>query len=168
MRRPSNIREWLVLVVGSAFGLGLLPIAPGSFGALLGIALHLTIVPAFSFPAWFTLAALLVIVSVTHYLLSSAAVKFWNDSDPKNFVLDEIAGYLLTATLLAPWLPSIWIMTAGFLLFRILDIIKPPPARQIDRNMHTATGVLLDDLVSAAYASALLFAFYYFSGRPLL
>jgi phosphatidylglycerophosphatase A len=47
---------------------------------------------------------------------------------------------------------------AGFVIFRILDAIKLPGARYIDRNIHTASGVLFDDVVSAAYSAAILWA----------
>ena len=166
LKKPQSTSEWFVLVVGSAFGLGLLPIAPGSFGALLGIMLHALIVPLSPLAPWLTLILLMLAVSVTHYALARAAAIYWNDSDSGNFVLDEVAGYLLTAAILAPWLPTPWIMIEGFLLFRVLDIIKPPPARQIDEKMHTATGVLLDDLVSAVYAGIIILAQYFILGWP--
>jgi phosphatidylglycerophosphatase A len=53
------------------------------------------------------------------------------------------------------WQVGFW----GFLLFRVFDIIKIPPARQIDRNMHGSWGILLDDLVSGAYAALVLYVY---------
>jgi phosphatidylglycerophosphatase A len=50
------------------------------------------------------------------------------------------------------------VVVFGFLLFRVLDIIKVPPARQIDRDWHGAWGILLDDVVSGLYASGLVWA----------
>jgi phosphatidylglycerophosphatase A len=94
-----------------------------------------------------------------HFVLNNAAARYWDDPDSGNFVMDEVAGYLLTAILAHAFLPmsaTPWILIEGFLLFRVLDIVKLPPARQIDRNWHNAFGVILDDLVSAAYAAGLL------------
>ncbi len=156
MKRPSSYSEWILVTVGSAFGLGLAPIAPGSFGALLGIGLHALGVMLSPMLPWQTLGVIFAVVCALHFMLTPVAVRYWNDSDPKNFVLDEVAGYLLMAMLTATWVSPLWIMIEGFLLFRVLDIIKPPPARQIDEQMHTAMGVLLDDLVAAFYAALLL------------
>ena len=148
---------------GSAFGLGLLPIAPGSFGALLGVAMHVGIA------RWvgeccqlWALVACLAGVCVTHFILTPWAQRYWNDSDPGNFVLDEVAGYLtvpialMAVSRIFPNAPTVKLLPqviAGFLIFRIFDIIKLPGARYIDRNWHNAWGVLLDDIISGLYAA---------------
>ena len=156
VRRPTSPSEWLVLTIGTAFGLGLMPIAPGSFAALLGVAVHAA--------AWHwapehtgtTLWVAFAVCCTLHFLLNTAAAKYWNDPDSGHFVMDEVAGYLLVAILAWPWVPAPWILIEGFLLFRVLDIVKVPPARQIDRDMHNAVGVILDDLVAAAYTAGIL------------
>jgi phosphatidylglycerophosphatase A len=143
------------LLIASAFGLGLMPVAPGSFGALLGVGMHLAVVRWVAAEwQWASLAVCFAVVCTTHFWLTPWAQKHWNDSDPGNFVLDEVAGYLVVALLVRA--EPLWIVSlAGFLLFRILDIIKLPGARYIDRNWHGAWGVLLDDIVSGLYASVL-------------
>lgn len=158
MKKPATFKEKLVLVVGTAFGLGLAPIAPGSFAALAGVAWHALV--WFLFPGLLLplLAAGLLAVVALHFWLNETAAAYWDDTDSGHFVLDEIAGYLVTA-LVAVALPNqLLVMGAGFLLFRILDIIKPPGARHFDRNWHNAWGVLLDDVVSGIYAGLLLWA----------
>lgn len=156
MRRPANAAEWSVVTIGSAFGLGLSPVAPCSFAALLGVGIHFG-ADLFCPKSTMTILCLaFAIVCALHFSLNAAAAGYWRDSDSGHFVLDEVAGYLLVAILAAPWVPTLWICAEGFLLFRVLDIVKPPPARQIDRNMHNAWGVLLDDLVAAAYAAGVL------------
>lgn len=158
VKMKDNVR----LFLASGFFLGLAPIVPGSFGALSGLA-------------WILLASFLglgdvltrlwclvgaLALSAIHYWLTPWAQKRWGDSDPRHFVLDEIVGalcvpifwYLPQDTPLPVWQLAI----AGFLLFRILDAIKLPGARYIDRNIHTASGVLFDDVVSAAYAAAII------------
>ena len=152
----SGFRDRCRLLFASAFGLGLMPFAPGSFGALLGVGMHLAIV--FCLPEkwqWTALAACFAVVSAVHFWLTPWAQKYWDDSDPGQFVLDEVAGYLVVP--LVVFTGPLWVVvSAGFLLFRILDIIKIPPARQIDRDWHGAWGILLDDVVSGLYASGLV------------
>lgn len=168
MKKPQNTKETLVLTVGSAFGLGLIPVAPGSFAALVGLAIHAAawflVPPALRVPL---LAGSLVLVTVLHYWLNEAAAKYWGDDDSGNFVLDEIVGTLVAALIVLPLqsLPSLAgtkhqlaFMFGSFLLFRILDIIKLPPARQVDRQMHNATGVVLDDIISGIYAGGAFWA----------
>jgi phosphatidylglycerophosphatase A len=70
-------------------------------------------------------------------------------------VVDEVSGQWIA--LLACPLDPIWFL-AGFAAFRLFDITKPPPARQIDRNMAGAAGVMLDDVVAGLYAAAVILA----------
>jgi phosphatidylglycerophosphatase A len=157
----KSFKDKLFVFIGSAFGLGLMPIAPGSFGALLGVAMHVCIA-YFIFPdnplyKLFALLACLIGTSVVHFLLNSWAEEYWQDSDSGNFVLDEIVGYLVVPILLYASTAPLWyIATAGFFLFRIFDIIKLPIARYIDRNWHNAWGVVLDDIVSGIYAAGVV------------
>jgi phosphatidylglycerophosphatase A len=166
MKQPVNTKERLVLVVGTAFGLGLAPVAPGSFAALLGLLIHAL---AFFFaPASLLvpiLFASLILFTALHFWLNDTAARYWDDTDSGNFVLDEVAGYLVTALVVFPLhtcfataLHQLFFMGGAFLLFRVLDIIKLPPARQIDRQMHNAWGVILDDFVSGAYAGGIFWA----------
>ena len=154
----SRAREFIYLAIGTSFGLGLSPIAPGSFGALVGVAYHVAI--ALYAPASWQVPALvggLVAVVAANHWLTPWAVKYWQDEDPGNFVLDEVAGYLVVPILFRGgelWQVALW----GFLLFRVFDIIKIPPARQIDQNMHGPWGIVLDDIISGAYAALALYA----------
>lgn len=147
--------------IGSGFGLGLLPLVPGSFGALTGLAWHALAfwmqqngyAGAVAVRAWCLAGA--VLFSAIHYALTPWAQKYWNDPDPKNFVMDEIVGYLCVpvfAVSFTYW----WQLPAAFAVFRILDAIKLPGARYIDRNIHNAHGVLFDDVVSAAYSALIV------------
>ncbi len=155
----AKLWESFKVFIGSGFGLGLSPLVPGSFGALVGLAWH-----AFAFWSgwrpvdvriWCLTGA--VLFSALHYLLTPWAQAHWKDPDPSHFVLDEIVGYLCVpvfAVDFAYW----WQLAASFVVFRILDAIKLPGARYIDRNVHNAHGVLLDDVVSAAYSAAVVSA----------
>ena len=145
--------------LGSGFGLGLAPFAPGSFGALVGLAWH-----AFAFwSGWRSIDIRIwcltgaILFSALHYMLTPWAQKYWNDPDPRHFVLDEIVGYLCVPVFAADFAFAYWSqLAAAFVVFRIFDAVKLPGARYIDRNIHNAHGVLFDDVVSAAYTAAVM------------
>lgn len=154
----SDWRLW----IGSAFGLGLSPIVPGSCAALLGVGIHAVIL--WTLPSgqqWLVLAAAFAVVSALHFWLTPWAQKYFDDPDPSNFVLDEVSGYLFVPLVyywvrLPAGLENWKLIVAGYLAFRVLDIIKVPPARQVDQQMHTACGVVLDDWISAFLAVGVL------------
>ena len=155
---PYNFRKF----IASGFGLGLIPVAPGSFAALIGVLLHIIII--LTLPSKLHICPLIILFcwfSLQNYRLTDWATEYWDDEDPSQFVLDEIAGYLFTIIVFITIedifkLPgyNIWLMVIlNFVLFRIFDIIKLPGARWVDRNMFGAAGILLDDLISGTYAA---------------
>jgi phosphatidylglycerophosphatase A len=144
--------------LASTFGLGLSPVLPGTLAALVGFAWH------WLWAAWgppelleAALGAGLVAAVGLNHVLTPFAVRRWGNADPSQFTWDEVAGYLLTALLTSrlPWWPA---AALGFVLFRVLDMLKVWPASWIDRQLHGPWGIVLDDLVSAVYAAALVHA----------
>lgn len=151
----------LKVAVATAGGLGLSPIAPGTTGALAGVAIYLLLVVLSSgFTLTACLVCSLVVIGVLNHVLTPWAQAFWKDKDPSAFVLDEVAGFLVVP-ILAPAADPLVVVSLGFLCFRVFDTIKIPPAWQIDRKMGGAWGILLDDLVSGAYASLAVHGFEY-------
>ena len=72
--------------------------------------------------------------------------------DPSHVVIDEVAGQLLTLVAC----PIVWqALLAGFILFRVFDIVKPPPVRSLER-LPEGTGIVVDDLGAGAYALIIL------------
>lgn len=164
--------------IGSSFGLGFAPILPGTFGTLPGVLLHylFTLYTKDLSLQLLFLVVYFVFISLIHYKLTAWAVVYYNDNDPSQFVLDEIVGYLYTQIqfiiLLLIFNPSFFhsinystnkMILWGFILFRILDMIKIPPAWQVDKKMHNATGIILDDIISGFYASLLLYGLFYYN-----
>jgi len=151
----NRLKERCLVLVASCFGLGYLPVAPGTFGALPGVGIFLAIVlwtPA-AFHTWLILAALAAVCIVT-LVLSPWAERYWKKKDPGTFVTDEVAGFLATVLLFRRGdllLMTIW----AFAVTRIFDIIKIPPARQLER-IHGGWGILLDDLSASLYAAGFL------------
>jgi len=125
----------------TGFGLGLSPVAPGTFGTLLGVAIAY-FVPG---PAWIPAVA----ITLLGVPLARMAERAHGKEDPGSFVLDEVAGYLVAVA----WLPRTWPVLAGaFVAFRIFDIGKPLLIRRLER-IGGGWGVMLDDVLAGVYAN---------------
>ncbi len=131
------------------FGTGLAPIAPGTFGSLPGILL-----------AWLTLDMSIYVQLGIAAALFVAGIWICGESarrigvhDHGGIVWDEICGMYVTL-LLAP--QTIIGFALGFGLFRLFDIAKPWPIRDLDHRLGGGLGIMLDDLVAALYALILL------------
>jgi len=142
LRDPINLLAF-------GFGSGLAPVAPGTAGSLVGLVL-----------AWGTLdlpiaARLLVAVALilSGIWICGEAARRIAVHDHPGIVWDEIAGIYL-ALLVAP--PSIWAWALGFGLFRLFDIWKPWPIRDLDHRLKGGLGIMLDDLVAALYTALIL------------
>lgn len=146
------------LLLATALGLGLSPVAPGTCGTLLGVLLHGMAILVFPEP-WHrpVLVLLLALTCLAGILTAPWAMGHWRKMDPQAFVLDEVAGYLVVPVLFSQGRPA-EIMAWGFVLFRLFDILKLPPARQIDRSLHGPWGIMLDDLVAGIQAVAVMYA----------
>jgi len=169
MKLPEKKKDRIGILIASAFGLGLSPVLPGTCGALLGVCFHVLIVSLF--PAEMHLRLLtftFIAVCAANHVLTPLAESYWESKDPGQFVLDEVAGYLFVPILFREgelWKVVLW----GFVLFRIFDIFKlMPPARLIDQELHGPWGILLDDLISAAYAAFFMYLIYWFGPESLI
>lgn len=78
----------------------------------------------------------------------------WETHDSGRIVIDEVVGYLVTVAPVAR--DRIGPLLVGFAVFRVLDVLKPPPARAVDRKMQSGLGVVLDDVVAGVYGAGLL------------
>lgn len=142
--------------VATCLGLGMSPVAPGTLGALAGVAVFAA-TRLWAPTGWMTpiLAAALLLACWLNHVLTPWAVARWKNKDPSQFVLDEVAGYLMTVLLFrgGPDLAATLLLT--FAVTRLSDIIKIPPARQFE-DLPGSWGIILDDLMSSVYAAALL------------
>lgn len=136
----------LKLLVVSSGGLGLAPVAPGTFGTLGGVVIALALRGTPGFAAW--VIAVCVVLYAVGRALGPWSERWAGKKDPGFFVLDEVIGYLVTVA----WTrgPSVLALTVAFFLFRLLDIVKPPPARRLEAVPH-GDGILLDDVVAGLY-----------------
>jgi phosphatidylglycerophosphatase A len=148
----------------SCFGLGLLPLAPGTWGSLppaviFALMCHFG-VPAI--PIAITMAVLALAGSVICVAFAPAIIKETGKADPREVVADEFAGQAVTFLAFPFFMPAdistrqILVITAlGFGLFRIFDIVKPWPIRKLE-NLPRGWGILADDILAAVFAAILI------------
>ena len=136
-------------LIATFFGIGNLKPGPGTWGslaaALIWFALLRLISQKFQ-PE--VLAGLIVIVIAIGIPAATRLARSSGLKDPQNVVIDEVAGQWITLLLV----PVSWkTLLAGFILFRGLDILKPPPVRQLER-LPEGTGIVVDDVAAGLYA----------------
>jgi phosphatidylglycerophosphatase A len=128
--------------------LGFAPIAPGTFGSAAGVLIY-WLTRHWSMPAQLGIIAAVTIVGT--WAASEAALHFGRE-DPGQVVIDEVAGQLVTLAFTGAGVSA---MIVAFLIFRVLDIIKPYPANRFER-LHGGVGIMADDLMAGAYGCVLV------------
>lgn len=144
--------RWLLATCG---GCGYLPFVPGTAGALWGIAIYVPIGLGTDEPLQSALlAGALLLVSWATFSLSRWSERFFGEKDSSRFVTDEVAGFLMTVLLFR--LPDVGMTVLfAFPVTRIIDVLKFPPAKRLER-LPGGWGVLADDLLGSFYAAMLL------------
>lgn len=132
------------------FGCGLLPKAPGTWGSLAALPFAWGLS---KLGGWPVLLAASLLCFLAGWWASAVYVRHTGVDDPSEVVIDEVAGQWLVLAA-APADPLLYAI--GFALFRVLDITKPWPARWADRHVHGGLGVMLDDMLAAAYGAAII------------
>jgi phosphatidylglycerophosphatase A len=133
-----------------SFGfLGLSPFAPGTAGTLGGVALAWLLARTEHY-LFFSLLACAVLYAIGRSL-GAWSERYAGKKDPGFFVVDEVIGYLVTCLWTSG--PSPLALTVAFFLFRFLDVVKPPPARALER-LGGGDGILLDDVMAGLYGLA--------------
>jgi phosphatidylglycerophosphatase A len=131
------------------FGSGLSRVAPGTAGTLVAVLLEL-LIRSFGFPI--RLGVTVAVIAAGFWICGESARRLGQHDHP-GIVWDEFAGYLLT--MLAAPAGWVWVV-AGFTLFRLFDILKPGPIRELDHRIGGGAGIMLDDLAAGVAAGALL------------
>lgn len=142
-------------LLASCFGLGWLPVCPGTYGSLPP-AIVFALMCYLGSSAAATAITMIVLALVGSFVcikFAPAVIAATGKADPREVVVDEFAGQAATLALTAAApISSIWIAgLLGFLLFRFFDILKPWPIREIEKAPGWR-GILLDDLFAAMYA----------------
>ena len=131
--------------VALGFGVGLAPVAPGTFGTLLAIPLAAALRAHLSDAAF---GAAIVALFLLGAWAAQVTGRNLRAADHGAIVWDEVVAFL--AVLFFVGSDGGWI-AAAFVVFRFFDIVKPPPIRQLDRAFKNGFGVMADDLLAAAY-----------------
>lgn len=137
----------IIKVFASGLFSGYSPLVSGTVGSLVGIGLYL--IPGFERPE------ILIPVVLVSFLLgipASRRMESHYGHDPSQVTIDEVVGMWITLAFLPK---TLFFITAGFFIFRLLDIIKPFPARRIDQ-MRGGLGIMLDDVVAGFYSNLVL------------
>ncbi len=134
-------------VIATLGFIGYLPYAPGTFGTALGFLLAVILKP-FDIQ----LLVFFILLFIIGIWSSHGAEKFLG-KDSGHIVIDEFCGYLISVIFIPK---SFGYLFAAFVLFRIFDILKPPPIRKIEEKILGGTGIMLDDVLAGMYANICL------------
>lgn len=139
----------LGLLVATCGYVGYVPVASGTFGSAAGLAVFAAVRLSESVAVELAVIVLLFVIGIWS---SNVAERHLGGVDPAPVVIDEVAGMLITLALLPV---NVYGAIVGFLIFRLLDVIKPWPADRLER-LHGGLGVMADDAMAAVYANLAL------------
>ena len=143
-----SLKQRLALILATGFGAGYSPFAPGTAGSAVGL---LFVWGMSTLGLTGQLVAVLV-VTVVSMIAADIVATSMGLKDPGLIVADEIAGMMVTMIAIPLSLKSLLL---GFILFRVMDVVKPPPARQFE-HFKGGIGIVADDLMAGVYAQLVL------------
>ena len=139
--------RFLIKLVATFFFVGYLPFAPGTFGSMAGLGLFLLLRENFNL-----LIGVTVLIMFLGFALSKKAARIFNRRDPGQIVIDEVAGIFLCFLGIST---NSVILSVGFIIFRLLDLLKPYPANIFQRQ-DTSVGIMGDDIIAGIYTNLIL------------
>lgn len=139
----------LAVFIATAGYCGYFPFAPGTVGSAAGLLLYLLVRWSGSPPIEI---ALIVLLFAAGIWAGTTAERYFGGIDPGPIVIDEVVGMLITLAFVPVGVPG---AIAGFVLFRVFDVIKPYPAGRLE-SLHGGLGVMADDAMAAVYANLAL------------
>jgi phosphatidylglycerophosphatase A len=146
-RLPFRILRDPYHLIATGLGAGLAPYAPGTAGSALALV-PCWLMLSLAWPCRLAIAAAVLVLGVWICGVSSRRLGV---HDHPAIVLDEIAAMMMLTVVMPQ--SAVWLL-AGFALFRLFDIAKPWPIRDLDHSMTSGLGIMLDDQLAAIYASA--------------
>jgi len=140
-------RPLFALAVATAFGIGYVPVASGTFGSAAGLVFWWLLPSSAAAQA----AAILILLALGSWS-GTIAERHFGTNDPSAVVIDEVMGMLITLFMVpVGWAGAVF----GFFLFRAADVVKPFPANRLER-LPGGLGVMADDGMAAIYANLAL------------
>jgi len=145
----STRKNDIVVFLATGFFTGFLPTMPGTWGTFAGIPL---VIISHRLTSIMQPVVAVVFVTFAAYIAGRAEILF-EDRDARPIVIDEMAGFLITLL----WLPLNFLtLCLGFFLFRLFDIVKPPPISTVEKRLHGGWGIVLDDVLAGVFANVTL------------
>ncbi|MBT8406872.1 MAG: phosphatidylglycerophosphatase A [Deltaproteobacteria bacterium] len=142
-------RNDLIVFLATGFFTGFLPIMPGTWGTFAGIPL---VIISHRLTSIMQAAVTIVFVTIAVYIAGKAEILF-EDRDARPIVIDEMVGFLIALL----WLPLNFLtLCLGFVLFRLFDIVKPPPISTVEKRLQSGWGVVMDDVLAGIFANVTL------------
>jgi phosphatidylglycerophosphatase A len=174
--KRKTFGDYLALAIATC-GVGYFPIAPGTFGSIVGVGIYLlvrretvdvylrfvnknrlgSIVEAQLDTSFLLICVLLLVtiaLSIVGIRAASRAERLFGKKDPGAVVIDEVVGQLITFAFV-PFFLSLQMIVLGFILFRAFDIIKPYPIRKLEK-LPSGLGIVVDDIAAGLYAGTAL------------
>ncbi|HEV8370074.1 MAG TPA: phosphatidylglycerophosphatase A [Pyrinomonadaceae bacterium] len=154
--------DYLALAIAT-FGVGLLPLAPGTWGSMVGVGIYLLLryvaLNLGKFPFFAIELVVILVITLAGIWAATRTERLSGRKDPGKVVVDEVAGQMISLLPLVLVPVSAWKtwVIVSFTLFRFFDIVKPYPARRMER-LHGGLGIMCDDLVAGIYAAAVIIA----------
>ena len=142
--------------IGSGFLTGYSPVASGTAGSFAAIIIY--IIPGFE-KLYVIIPATLIFIAYGIYLGNKFELKF--GKDPAQCTIDEVVGTWISIIALPK---TVGIIITAFLIWRLLDIIKPPPARMLER-LKGGIGIMIDDVISGFYTLIIMHLIVYLLGQ---
>lgn len=147
--KPNKLEKF----IGSGFLSGYIPFAPGTFGSLVAFLIYL--IPGFENPT--IMLIFISLTTVAGYYISNKFEKEYG-KDPPQCTIDEFVGTWISLL----FVPKIlWLILIDFVLWRALDILKPFPARQLEK-LNGGLGIMIDDIISGVYSLIIVHIFIFF------
>ncbi len=145
VRMGRSPARWVAFGLGS----GLLPVAPGTFGTLLAIPLVLLL----SFlDAWLYVIVCVAFVGLA-IMVADRVEHQLGQEDPGVIVIDEVVGFMVAMAFLPV---KLWVVVIAFVIFRLLDIVKPPPVDWIEQRFKGGVAIVADDVVAGLLTNAVV------------
>ena len=144
--KDKSLLDKISLMLATLFGVGFTPLCPGTASCVVAVLIFLLI----GNPVYFLILTIFsVIIS---FPVSARAEEIFKIKDCKKIVIDDFSGMLITLIFIPK---RIEFIIPAFFLFRMLDMLKIPPANKIER-IHGARGIVGDDLVAGIYSNLIL------------
>jgi len=147
------MKSKVAFTIATWFGSGYFPVGPGTAGSLVALIIAYVLATWAGWPSWY-FAALAVISTPVGIWAAGVTARESKSKDPSIVVVDEVLGQWITLVGASVLNWKSWL--AAFLLFRLFDIWKPPPVRQLER-LPLGTGIVADDLMAGLYGALVLF-----------